>query len=416
MASFAKHLTDDGWDLKVLSVKEKHLGSKDDSLTSQVDHIETIRTPIWQPHDLFGRITGDGDKKNMEASLSASSSHGGYLSRVGAWARAALFVPDARVAWRYHGVRAALELMGTEGFDVVLTSAPPFTVHLIGAAIRDRTGVPWVADFRDPWLGAYFGPKRPSWARAIEKRQEQRVLNTADGVTTVGPWLEKMLKQRNPNVETVFNGYDGDSPETEPQPPERFRVVYVGTINDAEHPGHVFKAAEMIAKRREDFRESVSLETAGRVGNEMPSQWKASSIGDSYRHHGFVPHQKAVELMQEAALLVVIIPEAPTANGILSGKLMEYLGTGRAILVVGPIDGDAAWIVEHTGTGQTAPNDPESLEPLIEQVFDRFLRHQGCPDRDHNRVKQFSRSSQARVLSKFLRRIVDAGGHTRSTA
>ena len=113
---------------------------------------------------------------------------------------------------------------------------------------------------------------------------------------------------------------------------------------------------------------------------------------------------------------VTIVPEAPTANGILSGKLMEYLGTGRAILVVGPIDGDAAWIVEHTGTGQTAPNDPESLEPLIEQVFDRFLRHQGCPDRDHNRVKQFSRSSQARVLSKFLRRIVDAGGHTRSTA
>ncbi len=115
-----------------------------------------------------GRATG--------ASARRSSRGFGALRRAAAW----FLVPDSYVGWRPFALGAAREIVRDDPPDALMSSGPPETNHVVGLALRRETGLPWLADFRDPWFGLHLFPAPTAWHRARHAKLEAAVLDQAD--------------------------------------------------------------------------------------------------------------------------------------------------------------------------------------------------------------------------------------------
>jgi glycosyltransferase involved in cell wall biosynthesis len=284
-----------------------------------------------------------------------------------------LLLPDENVTWNLTAVPAAVRIVRREGIDVVLTTSPPSSVHLIGAAAKRATGVRWVADLRDSIVAH---PHRRAESVAVRTKERGEavvaglVARKADAIVAVSEAIAEETRGLEPKgrVVTIANGSDFDDFAGLPyERGERFRITHTGSFFGKRDPRPFLTALaesglDVIARFVGDFR-TVDREWAEQLG-----------LGDRLELHPYVPRRRSLELQRDSEALLLLIPEAGgRGKGVLSGKVFEYLAAERPILASVPPDGAAAELIEETGAGVVAPpDDPAAIADALRGLVKRY--------------------------------------------
>src|SRR4051812_10560326 len=283
------------------------------------------------------------------------------LERLGTQASLAfrrVLVPDASVTWNATAIPAAIQIVRREGIDAVITTSPPGSVHLVGAAVKKATGAKWVADLRDS-LVAHPHRNAESAAVRVKERVERGlgrlVSRSADAIVAVSAATADEARELEPKgrVVTISNGSDfEDFTGLEYHPAERLRITHTGSFFGKRDPKPFLEALassgiDAVARFVGGFR-AADREWAEQRG-----------LGDRLELFPYVPRRRSLELQRDSEALLLLIPEAGgRGRGVLSGKVFEYLAAERPILAVVPPDGAAAGLIRETGAGViVAPED-----------------------------------------------------------
>jgi glycosyltransferase involved in cell wall biosynthesis len=316
-----------------------------------------------------------------------------------------VLVPDENVPWNLTAIPAAVRIVREHGIDVVVTTSPPGSVHLVGAAAKQATGVRWVADLRDS-LAAHPHRRAERLAVRAKEKSEQAVARlvarSADAVVCVSDAIAAEVGRLNPRgpVSTIANGCDFDDfAGLDYRPGERFRITHTGSFFGKRSPRPFLSALaesdlDVVARFVGDFR-TADREWAEELG-----------LGDRLELHPYVPRRRSLELQRDSEALLLLIPEAGgRGKGVLSGKVFEYLAAERPILAAVPPDGAAAALLEETGAGVVVP--PEDVGAIGEGLAELEARFRagsldGTPLSDETR-ERLSRRARAEELADLLR-------------
>jgi len=316
-----------------------------------------------------------------------------------------LLVPDEGVSWNLTAIPAAIRLVKQEGIDVVITTSPPGSVHLVGAAAKRATGVKWVADLRDSLVAHPHRDAQRLLVRVKEQGQHavaKLVNSQADAIVAVSDAIADEMRERNPRgpVVTIANGSDFDDFDGLEYHPgaERFRITHAGSFFGKRDPRPFLTALArvdgVVARFVGDFRAA-------------DREWSANIL-DRMELHPYVPHRRSLELQRDSEALLLLIPEAGgRGRGVLSGKVFEYLAAGRPILAVVPPDGAAAALLRETGAGVVvAPDDVDGIARELEAMRDRWRAGELEPVRLSREWRErVSRRARAQELVDLLEEI-----------
>jgi len=313
-----------------------------------------------------------------------------------------LIVPDENMSWGLTAIPAAIRIVRKEGIDVVLTTSPPGSVHLIGAAVKRATGVRWVADLRDPLVAHPHRDVDRLLVRMKERTQglvARVVTHSADAIVTVSDAIAEEMSVLGPRgpVVAIANGSDFDDfSDLAYTPGDRFRITHTGSFFGRRDPRPFLRALEqvdgVVARFVGDFRTS-------------DREWAESlRLGDRLELIPYAQHRRALELQRDSEALLLLIPEAGGRGpGILSGKVFEYIAAERPILALVPSGGAASRLLTETGAGVVV--DPEDIEGITRELIamrDRWLSSESSAELAQEWRVKLSRRSRVEELVKLL--------------
>ncbi|MBT8402051.1 MAG: glycosyltransferase, partial [Rhodothermia bacterium] len=232
VSKFVKYLPEHGWDVTVLTSEPRGYFAFDESLEVEIPStVRVIRTASADPTRVFrSKVTVNLPAEGLRRSLSKASQ----------W----IFIPDNKIGWFPSAARGAHRIHRDRPVDVVLSSAPPYTSHLVGRSIASRAGVPLVLDFRDDWLGnpRHEYPSRIHYA--LQRSLESKVIAAADAVTTINPKIAGDIRDRHvnrpdaPSITVIPQGYDPEDfgGRNEAEEKGSMSFLYSGIFYDAQSP------------------------------------------------------------------------------------------------------------------------------------------------------------------------------------
>lgn len=373
---FAKYLPDFGWEPVILTVKEEDASYAqwDNTLANEVSpSLKVVRTSSFEPYSLYLRISG---KKEIPYGGFSNEGNPSLFQKISRFIRGNFFIPDPRRGWNRCALKAAMKLIREEKFDAIATTGPPHSTHLIGYRLKKRTGIKWIADFRDPWTDIYYYKdlSHSMLAKWYDKKLEEKILLSCDKIVTVGNSIKKMLLAKSNKLlqcEVITNGYDtSDFEGFERKVSKRFTITYTGTISPYYRLEGLVTALRALP---EDIRNQVFIRFVGNVSQNITQLFGSAGLASQLEYIGYVSHQESIGYLFESSVLLLLIPDVQENKGILTGKFFEYLATGRPILAIGPKDGDIAHILQETGAGFIFDYDEVSeLKDKIMELFANF--------------------------------------------
>jgi glycosyltransferase involved in cell wall biosynthesis len=315
-----------------------------------------------------------------------------------------LLVPDENVSWNLTAIPAATRIVNQEEIDVVITTSPPNSIHLIGASVKRLTGARWVADLRDSIVAH---PHRRTESLAVRAKEStsagvaRLVAHSADAIVTAAEAIAEEARSLGPRgtVTTIPNGCDFDDfAGLEYRRGDRFTITHAGSFFGKRSPRPFLQA----------LAESNLDVVARFVGDFRPADrdWaEGLGLGDRLELHPYTSHRRALELQRSSDALLLLIPDADgRGRGVLSGKVFEYLAAERPILAIVPPDGAAADLIREVGNGVVAPPEDvpairEALAGLVERWRAGSLNGAPLPEDVRDRL---DRRSRVRELADLL--------------
>lgn len=354
---FVKYLTLMGWEPIVYTPVNPEYPVEDKSLLDEIPPGVTIfKTPIKEPYTIYKKFVGMKSTDKVAANFISEGKKPSWAQKVAVWLRGNLFIPDPRVFWVKPSVRYLSELLADDPVDVIITSGPPHSMHLIGLKLKRKFGIPWIADFRDPWtnIDFYHELMLTSVADSIHKRLERKVLTNADLVVTVNRAMqEEFLAKGAKQVSVISNGFDeSDISETPEYTSEKLTFVHIGTLGEARNPLAFWQALGEMVKEQPSMADKVLVKLVGNVDFSVKEAVAKNNLEALVEYIPYLPHSEAIKEQATAGMLLLLVNNTPTAKGIVTGKLFEYLAATRPILAIGPEDGEVAEILKETAAGK----------------------------------------------------------------
>lgn len=398
---FAKYLPESGWEPVIFTPENPDFDLKDETLLDEVSpDLEVMKFPIWEPYQLLNKIRG---KKKTHPGRVLEQKEQGWIEKTAIWLRANLIIPDPRVFWVKPSVKFLTDLVKNGQFQAIITTGPPHSIHLIGRGLKRKTGVLWLADFRDPWSQWEFLDKLPmqSIVRKRHSNLEKTVLKEADIITTISPTFQRDLKKIvNREVELLTNGFDPSDIPSGFKPvkkkPRQLNLVYSGIIDSIRNPMPLLKAMKEEFKPRQ---EKVSFTFVGRVSDSVQEQVAADSWLKEHVHMaGYVSHEEVFGFYEKADALVLILTNTKNAQGNIPGKLFEYLATGIPVIALGDPKGDTSEILEKCGAEKVISHDDHvGIQVCLRKLFEDEVKVSNTTS-----INQYSRKNLSLKLAKLL--------------
>lgn len=407
---FVKYLREYGWEPVVYTPENPETFYDDLSLLKDIPAgIEVIKRPIWEPYNIYKILTGKkGKKLGLGFASNETSSKKGLFNKLFVWLRGNLLIPDPRVFWVSPSVRFLCRYLKEKPVDVIITTGPPHSMHLIGLKLKKKCSIPWIADFRDPWTNIdFYHELKLTWlADWFNHCLERRVVNSADAVLVVSQQMKREFESLGcQRVFVVTNGYDTDDFQTmESQESNSFAICHVGTMNAARNPLVLWKALSRMRTKNPELASKLKIRIAGQVDSSVTESIKAYQLIDNLEYLGVVPHSKALELQKSSQVLLLVVNNTPNAKGIVTGKFFEYLAAGKRVLAIGPTDGDLADILAETGAGDVVDfSDIDKAVNVLNRYFKLFAEGKLTPERKG--IEKYSRKELTGQLARILNEI-----------
>ena len=405
---FAKYLPSEGWQPVVYTPENPELTTVDTSLEAEIPaSVEVLRTPIVEPYGLYRKMMGKSASQKEVTPITSGKK--GLKQRIMLWVRANLFVPDPRVSWVRPSVRYLKEYLKKHPVDLMITTGPPQSMHLIGLQLHRETGIPWVADFRDPWSRHYSLPYLPLSGRTWRKirRLEQEVLDECSTVLTVTPFVQKeYAAQTRTPVAMITNGYDEEDFTADVTPDGFFNLTQTGYLAADGNPVVLWKVLGEMAGKDPAFREQLRIRLAGLVDRAVYDAIDREGLTPNLVDLGYCSHTTAIREQQAASVLLIPLRNAPEMRSILPGKVFEYMAARRPVLGFGQPDGVQAQILKETGAGITCDwEDEAGVRSFVQKAWEQHLA--GGVPATRGDVARYSRRSLTHQLADLFDQIAE---------
>jgi glycosyltransferase involved in cell wall biosynthesis len=382
-AKFAKYLPDFGWQPVVVTATPDSYPVLDSTLAAGV----ASDTPIYRVRSRdVNRLRPAFERRGLGKLVSAANT--------------ALMLPDALLIWACAARTAVEQAMARHQPAAIYSSSPPASTHRLALWAHRRYGVPWIADFRDPWSQNELYPYFPGY-RAVNRRQEREVLLAADRIVTVSPPLVEMFQRLSgrqaSDVVLVENGYDEEDVVTLPPPhTSRFTITYTGEFSRLRRPDAFVTAVDNLlfggripaAELRVLF---AGRETAKYVPDRAP-----------FEQIGYLSHDQLNDLRRDSDLLLLIHNDSPGARGNYGGKLYEYLASNRPTLAITGPDNVAAQLIERARAGAAARHDPAEIAGILLGYYQAWKMGGAAYEPDWEVIRHFTRRNLAGLLADQL--------------
>jgi glycosyltransferase involved in cell wall biosynthesis len=316
-----------------------------------------------------------------------------------------LLVPDENVSWNLTAIPTAIRIVKREQIDVVITTSPPSSVHLVGASVKRATGIPWVADLRDSVVAHPHRNAERLLVRAKEQGEHaiaKLIARSANAIVGVSEAISEEMRERNPRgpVVTIANGSDFDDfAGLEHTPSDRLRITHAGSFFGKRDPRPFLTAL------KQSGLEDVSVRFLGDFRTSDREWAEQLGLGDRLELIAYAPRRRSLELQRDSDALLLLIPEAGgRGKGVLSGKVFEYLAAERPILAIVPPEGAAADLIRQTGAGiVVGPDDVDGMTAALRDLHAQWKAGTlvGSPLSEEWRVK-VSRQTRVEELAQLL--------------
>lgn len=415
---FVKYLQQEGWTPVVYTPENPEYTAVDRTLETEVPAgTEVIRRPILEPYNLYRRLLGKGASTDMKT-LTAGASGGAvteisggrktWKQKLSLWIRGNLFVPDPRVGWVRPSVRFLKKYLKEHPVDVMVTTGPPQSMHLIGLRLHKTLGLPWIPDFRDPFTKMYYLRYLPLTESTWRKlhRLEQEVLDGCSTVLSVTPLVQEDFQSRTHTpVAMITNGYDAEDFEgAAPAQDGFFNITHTGLLASDGNPFRLWEVLGEMARADENFRRQLRLRLAGKVDREVLEAIRAAGLEENVVALGYCDHATAVREQRAASVLLLPLRNDPEYRMILPGKLFEYLAARRPVLGIGQPDGAMARVLRQTSAGETADwEDAATVWAFLEKAWKQHCSG-GVPATAGD-IERYERRALTRELAHLLEQV-----------
>ena len=415
-AKFAKYLPEFGWEPIVLTRDWDSVGG-----LPVVSGVQTVRTGYADRLSAFRRGNNSATDAD-ESTPPASPATGGLKTRLrrtaAYWAKEALAYPDEFVGWKPFALEAGRRILREQEISLILCTAKPYSSFAIARQLAAESGLPWVADFRDPWTqGPAYNHSRP---RALfERSLESRWLSSARLLTTVSePWAAGLRALHHKPVTVVANGYDEEDYSGPPQQPTaKFTLTYTGRVysgtridpgySGERDPGLLFQAVRELLDRGAIDPANFEIRFYGpdREQADIFGQAKAHGIGAVVNHYGLLAYTASLIRQRESSALLLLnwksAEDTFRQQGWFTAKVYEYMGAGRPILAMPVHKGVEALLCE-TGAEFSA-DSPAQIAAILADWYAQFaatgqLPYSGTPQK----IRSYTRRSQTKLLAAAL--------------
>lgn len=409
---WAKYLREFGWEPVVFTAEDAHYPSLDPSNEKDIpEGMTVLRGKIFEPYALYKRFTGQDKDANVNNVFYVQDEQPGWAHRFSVWVRSNFFIPDARAMWIRPSVRFLLEYLRENPVDAMVSDGPPHSNTRIATILKQKTSIPWLADFQDPWtqVDYYQMLSLTGWADRKHRRLEQEAFRAADKTTIVSPtWKAELEEIGAQNVSVIPWGYDPeDFQDIQAADVPGFTFMHLGIMGHDRNPATFFKVLREIGEEYDDFLQHLHLELVGQVDFSVQEAYAMEGLLQQVQLPGSVPRAKALELTAGSPILLLLLNKQHNVKGRIPGKLFEYLAARRPILVLGPPDSDVASIVAETNSGYTCDyEDAAGIRKVVLKLYQQFLDGKLMQPLKGD-IEKYSVKNLTARLAGFLDEIVD---------
>jgi len=355
----AKYLREFGWEPIIYTAENAHYPSYDYSNLKDIpEGITILRQPIFEPYTFYKKFTKQKPTANANNALVATDGKRDWKHKISVWIRSNFFIPDARAFWIKPSVNYLTKYLKVNHIDAIFSDGPPHTNTMIACLLKEKTGIPWLADFQDPWtqVDYYQRLSLTKWADKKHHKLEQKAFQHADAITIVSEvWKKDLESIGAKNVSVVVWGYDEDDfKDLQPTFDKKLTITHAGLLGDDRNPKLLFEViAELCHELGENFRQAIEIQLIGQVDTSVIQSYTSCGIANYVRLIPQLERKEAVKYVVNSQLLLLLLNQADNAMGRIPGKLFEYLAVQRPILCLGLPDSDVDKILQQTQAGQT---------------------------------------------------------------
>ena len=412
---FAKYLPSEGWQPVIYTPENPEQLATDASLEAEIPaEAEIIKTHIIEPYELYKKfLRKSGHSKEAVEVNPVNAQNKSFLQKVAMWVRGNLFLPDPRCMWIRPSVSYLKKYLKDHPVDLIVSTGPPQSMHIIGMKLARQTGLPWIADFRDPWTRIFYF-KHLSMTRTTErwhKKMEKKVLDAASAVVAVSPLVQQEFQEMTQTpVELITNGFDecdfagAACTEAAGGKDKDFIITHTGLFAADGNPSVLWETLREKCIKDPVFKDRLKIKLIGKTDRQITESIEAAGLGENLTDMGYQPHDKAVEEQRRASLLILPLRKEPEYKAVLPGKLYEYLASWRPVLGIGQPDGAMSMILNTTKTGVVFNwEDKASVSRFIDLCWKNHL--EGRLVVDDADISQFTRRNLTRRMAELFERL-----------
>ena len=374
----SKFLPELGWQPIIYTPENPDPSVIDESLLKEIHpEIIELKTPIWEPYEFYRKLTGKKSGTKFKAGYISEASGGNWKSRLSVFIRGNLLIPDPRKFWIKPSIKYLSKYLKENPVDLIISTGPPHSMHLIALGLKNLFNIPWIADFRDPWtdIDFYHKLKLTRLADKRHKTLEKRVLLTADHVVTVSPGcaadLERIAQRK---IEIIYNGFDPtDYQFDKTEPDKTFTISHFGAFNKDRNPVALWSALKILSETETDFKRLLRIQLIGQTDESIINDVRKNNLEENLVVVDHLPHMEGLVQLSKSQVLLLPLNDAPNVKGILPGKMYEYMALRRPIIALGPTDADYAGILRETNAGTPLNfDDVKGIKETLHNYFQLF--------------------------------------------
>jgi len=404
IVKFTKLLPDFGWQPIILTVKNPTSPARDESLLKEIPkNCIVYKTTTLEPFNIYKYFTGKKRNETLAKDTIIKSPDEKFSEKISRIIRANLFLPDARVGWIPTMVKQGFRIIKDENPDIIFSTSPPHSLQLGAKKLAKKSGLKWIADFRDPWIEAYWESEieRITLSSRFNKRLEMSVLKNADIITTVSDGICDFLKKKVKNqYETIYSGMDLIN--TSAIESKYFQIIYLGNMSKFQSPEPILKAIDMLPT---DKKSQIQILFVGKIYDGFSDQFKKyKDINIDTKN--FLPRDEMLKDANSASLLLLINLSSEYGKGFMTAKIFDYLSLRKPILAIGEKGGSLDELLVRTNSGRLFVKDEiKKISSYINECIEIWTKNPGKLLEDNNILDKYRTRDNVKKLTRLFEQL-----------